>query len=147
MNFNRSWERFSPADAVFLVLFNRDKDGVYYSYETAAELVDRATFAPIYGMWDFYLNHGIVGGMLASSRDQGQTAGELAFEILQEKSIPPVITNSPNAPIFLWHKLHSHGLNPDLLPQDAEIRNRPDSKIWLVAIAAGLGMLLLALAG
>jgi len=137
----------SPADAVFLVLFNRDKDGVYYSYETAAELVDRATFAPIYGMWDFYLNHGIVGGMLASSRDQGQTAGELAFEILQEKSIPPVITNSPNAPIFLWDKLHSHGLNPDLLPQDAEIRNRPDSKIWLVAIAAGLGMLLLALAG
>jgi len=137
----------SPDDAVFLVLFNRDKDGVYYSYETAAELVDRATSAPVYGMWDFYLGHGIVGGMLASSRDQGQTAGELAFEILQQKNIPPVITDSPNAPIFLWDKLRSHGLNPDLLPQEVEIRNRPDSEIWPVAIAAGLGMMLLALAG
>jgi len=137
----------SPDDAVFLVLFNRDKDGVYYSYETAAELVDGATFAPIYGMWDFYLGHGIVGGMLASSLDQGQTAGELAFEILQQNNIPPVVTNSPNAPIFLWDKLRSHGLNPDLLPQDTQIRNRPDSKIWPVAIAAGLGMMLLVLAG
>lgn len=137
----------SPDDAVLLVLFNRDKDGVYYSHEAAAELVDRATFAPVYGMWDFYLGHGIVGGMLASSQDQGQTAGELAFEILQEKSIPPVITDSPNAPIFLWDKLRSHGLNPDLLPQDAKIRNLPDSKIWPVAIAAGLGMLFLALVG
>jgi signal transduction histidine kinase/DNA-binding response OmpR family regulator/ABC-type uncharacterized transport system substrate-binding protein len=136
----------SPDDAVFLVLFNRDKNGVYYSYETAAELVDRATFAPVYGMWDFYLDHGIVGGMLASSRDQGQAAGKLARHILQKKSIPPVITNSPNAPIFLWDQLRSHGLNPDLLPQDTQIRNRPDSKIWLLAIAAGLGMLLLALA-
>ena len=137
----------SQDDAVFLVLFNRDKDGVYYSYETAAELVDRATFAPIYGMWDFYLGHGIVGGMLASSRDQGQTAGELAFKILQQKTIPPVVTNSPNAPIFLWDKLRSHGLNPDLLPQDTEIRNRPDLKTWPVAIAAGLGLMLFVLAG
>ncbi|NWH03667.1 ABC transporter substrate binding protein [Desulfobacter latus] len=137
----------SPDDAVFLVLFNRDKNGMYYSYETAAELVDRATFAPVYGMWDFYLDHGIVGGMLASSRDQGQTAGELARHILQGKNIPPVITSSPNAPIFLWDQLRSHGLNPDLLPQDTQIHNRPDSKIWLLSIAAGLGMLLLALAG
>ncbi|NDY72727.1 diguanylate cyclase [Desulfobacter hydrogenophilus] len=137
----------SPDDAVFLVLFNRDKDGVYYSHEAAAELVDRATLAPVYGMWDFYLDHGIVGGMLASSRDQGQTAGELARHILQKKIIPPVITDSPNSPIFLWDKLRSHGLNPDLLPQEAEIRNRPDSKIWPAAIAGGLGMLLLALAG
>ncbi len=137
----------SPDDAVFLVLFNRDKDGVYYSYETAAELVDRATFAPVYGMWDFYLGHGIVGGMLASSRDQGLTAGALALKILQQKNILPVITDSPNAPIFLWDKLRSHGLNPDLLPQDTQIRNRPDSKTWTVAIAAGLGMLLFAVAG
>ena len=129
----------SPDDAVFLVLYNRDKNGVYYSYETAAELVDRATFAPVYGMWDFYLGHGIVGGMLASSRDQGQTAGELASYILQEKIIPPVITDSPNAPIFLWDKLRSHGLNPDLLPQDTQIWNRPDLETWPVAIAAGLG--------
>nr|WP_320016212.1 response regulator [uncultured Desulfobacter sp.] len=137
----------SPDDAVFMVLFNRDKNGVYYSYETAAELVDRATFAPVYGMWDFYLGHGIVGGMLASSRDQGQTAGELARHILQEKSIPPVITDSPNVPIFLWDKLRFHGLNPDLLPHGTQIRNRPESKKWLIAIAAGLGLLLFVLAG
>ncbi|MCG8549594.1 MAG: response regulator, partial [Desulfobacterales bacterium] len=137
----------SLEDAVLLVLFNRDKAGVYYSNEAAARLIDRATFAPVYGMWDFYLDHGIVGGMLTSSRDQGQTAGKLAVEILTKNKIPPVVTTSPNAPIFLWDKLHYLGLNPDLLPQDAQIRNRPDSKTWPVAIAAGLGLLLLALAG
>lgn len=137
----------SPGDAVLLVLFNRDKDGVYYSNEAAAKLVNHATFSPVYGMWDFYLGHGIVGGMLTSSRDQGEAAGKLVLEILQNNSIPPVITDSPNAPIFLWDKLRSYGLNPDLLPQDAQIRNRPDSKTWPIAIAAGLGMLLLVLAG
>ena len=129
----------SPDDAVLLVLFNRDKNGVYYSNEAAAELIDRATFAPVYGMWDFYLGHGIVGGMLASSREQGQTAGELAFEILNQKKIPPVVTDSPNASIFLWDKLDAHGLNPDLLPSDTEIRNRPESKTWLVAICRRTG--------
>ncbi len=137
----------SPDDAVLLVLFNRDKDDVYYSNEAAAELIDRATSAPVYGMWDFYLDHGIVGGMLASSRDQGQTAGKLALEILQQKKIPSVITNSPNVPIFLWDKLRSFGLNPDFLPQDVQIHNWPEPKSWHVAIAAGLGLLLLALAG
>ncbi len=137
----------SPDDAVLLILFNRDKDGVYHSNEAAAELVDRVSLAPVYGMWDFYLGHGIVGGMLASSLDQGQTAGGLALEILYQKSIPPVVTESPNVPIFLWDKLRSHGLDPDLLPENTQIRNRPDLITWPVAITAGLGLLLFVLAG
>ncbi|WP_321491988.1 response regulator [uncultured Desulfobacter sp.] len=136
----------SPNNAVLLVLFNRDKNNMYYSYEAAAEIVSQATSAPVYGMWDFYLGHGIVGGMLASSRDQGQTAGELALDILQHKRIPPVVTHSPNAPIFQWDTLFAHGLNPDLLPRQTQIRNRPDSKTWPLAIAAGLGLLLFTLA-
>ena len=137
----------SPDDAVLLILFNRDKEGVYHSNEAAAQLVDRASLAPVYGMWDFYLGHGIVGGMLASSRDQGATAGGLALDILHQKNIPPVITESPNVPIFLWDKLRSHGLDPDLLPENTQIRNQPDSIMWPFAITAGLGLLLFVLAG
>jgi diguanylate cyclase (GGDEF)-like protein/PAS domain S-box-containing protein len=135
----------SPSDAVLLVLLNRDKDGVYRTYAQAAELVSSASPAPVYGMWDFYLGHGIVGGMMASSHDQGRTAGALARAILNGDDLPSVVDKSPNAAIFLWHELRAHGLNPALLPADVEIRGRPEKNKWPVVVAAGLGGLLLAL--
>jgi hypothetical protein len=117
-----------PTDsAVLLVLFNRDKNGVYRSFAQAAELVSRAAPAPVYGMWDFYLGHGIVGGMLTISREQGRTAGGLARDILKEGIIPPVVMESPNSAIFNWEELSAHGLDPASLPPDTEVRGCPET--------------------
>ncbi|MFO7913519.1 MAG: response regulator, partial [Desulfotignum sp.] len=136
----------SPDAAVLLVLFNRDKNGVYHSFAQAAELVSRAAPAPVYGMWDFYLGHGIVGGMMASSRDQGRTAGVLARDILKQGTIPPVVLESPNAPMFIWDELRAHDLSPALLPYEAQVRGRPETSLWPVTIVIGLGAALLTLA-
>jgi len=87
-----------------------------------------------------------VGGMLASSRDQGRTAGILARAILEKGVIPPVVEKSPNAAIFIWDELRAHGLDPTSLPPDTEVRGHPETSIWPLAIAAGLGTLLLTLA-
>ena len=49
-------EGISPQDAVLLISFNRDKEGVYYSYEQSAKLISSRSAAPVYGLWDFYLS-------------------------------------------------------------------------------------------
>lgn len=79
----------SPKDAVLLVSFNRDRDGVYYSYEQSARLISSRSAAPVYGLWDFYLNTGVVGGKMVYSKDQGETAAKLCLSILKEKNTLP----------------------------------------------------------
>jgi PAS domain S-box-containing protein len=131
----------ADTDAVLLLLFNRDAAGVYRSYTEASTFVDQATAAPVYGLWDFYLNHGIVGGIVASSTDQGREAAGLVRYILKHHIIPPVVIDSPNRPVYLWRVLRAHGLNPNLLPDGVEIRGRPRQHSWLCALLAAMGAL------
>ncbi|MCF7854813.1 MAG: histidine kinase, partial [Candidatus Pacebacteria bacterium] len=61
-----------PENSVVLMMsFNRDSEGVYYDYETSIEFVRKVCERPMYGVWDFYLGHGIVGGHLTSGETQG----------------------------------------------------------------------------
>jgi hypothetical protein len=95
-------------------------------------MITTLSAAPVYSMWDFYLGSGVVGGFMASSHDQGLTAGRLALGILETGRIPPVVLSSPNAAIFDYPLLARHGLDPELLPDDVEIIGRPDVKRWPV---------------
>jgi len=52
-----------PDDAIVLLLaYLRDKNGVYYAPAYTANILSKASSVPLYGVWDFYFNHGIVGG-------------------------------------------------------------------------------------
>ncbi|MFP4260923.1 MAG: response regulator [Opitutales bacterium] len=135
-------QAIAPEDAVLLVLFNRDADGRYYEYEEAARLVDAHTVAPVYGMWDFYLGHGIVGGRLASSRDQGETVGLLAREFLSAGQMPPIVRESPNRAIFSYEALRASGLDPEILRGVADIRGGPERSRWALTLVIGLAALL-----
>jgi GAF domain-containing protein/ABC-type uncharacterized transport system substrate-binding protein len=112
---------------ILLVLLNRDSEGQFFTYEESIDIIYDNTSAPIYGLWDFYLGRGLVGGKLTNAVSQGEAAAEKAVEIL--KGTPardvPVLKDSPNRYIFDYRQLERLGLDPADLPDDSLIENRP----------------------
>jgi PAS domain S-box-containing protein len=116
-------------DAVLLLTFNRDLSGNYYSNKDSALLVTSATKAPVYGLWEFYLGTGVVGGRMASSYDQGATAATLARRYFENGTLQGIIKNSPNANLFDSQALRSHGIDVINLPSDAIVTGGlPDNR-------------------
>ena len=65
-----------------LLVYFRDADGRYYQPDQAARRITEHARIPIYGVWDFYMNHGIVGGVLTRGYGQGAVVGEAARAFL-----------------------------------------------------------------
>lgn len=70
---------------VYLLAFNRDKKGLFFSYDESAAIIQKrfGLDVPIFGSWDFFLGKGIVGGVIINGYNQGKIAGELALKVLQ----------------------------------------------------------------
>ncbi len=77
------------------------------------EEVRKVSQVPIYGLWDFYLNSGMVGGLLTSAIAQGDTVSKMALDVLNGKDIKdiPVVEKSPNLYIFNYDELKRFNLN------------------------------------
>ncbi|MFP4345439.1 MAG: GAF domain-containing protein [Anaerolineales bacterium] len=132
---------------IYLVLFNRDAAGRFFTYQEAVELVYSTTSAPIYSTWDFYMDRGMVGGKLTNGFSQGAAAGQLTLELLDGASVSELpVVRSPNRYIFDYRQLQRLGIDLGALPPGSEIRNRPLSFIeryrqvlWpAVAVLVGL---------
>jgi len=82
---------------------------------------------PLYSQWDFYLGHGIVGGMLASGFEQGRTAATLAARILEGESADrmAVVRKSPNRYMFDHDVLERFGIPERALPRGSLVVNEP----------------------
>ena len=114
---------------VLLMSFNRDAAGRVYDYDTCIELISEKCRVPVYGIWDFYLGKGIVGGKLTSGRAQGEAAAALALKIIGGTSADeiPVVTQSPNRWMFDDRQLLRFNIDESRLPVGSEIINRPRS--------------------
>ena len=119
-------------DLLLLILFNRDLDGNYYSYEESGKLIVENTPCPVYSLWDFYINTGVVGGYLVNGTDQANAAVNIVKQLLfssTETNIP--INNiSPNHWIFDYATLKKWNIDADQLPKDSILKNKPSN--WLV---------------
>ncbi|UTF51185.1 ATP-binding protein [Desulfomicrobium sp. ZS1] len=119
-----------PQDSVVLLLnFNRDAEGRVFSHLETIKLLREATALPIYGVWDFFLGEGIVGGMITSGKEQGAAAAAIALRIINGQTPKEVGVNkqSPNQWMFDYKELKRLGLNETRLPLDSLVLNRPPS--------------------
>lgn len=114
---------------VLLTVFQKDKAGVFFEYSESTNLLSRNSRVPVYGLWDFNLGFGIVGGKLTSGYAQGMSAASLALRILQGESPEaiPVIKKSPNKYMFDYQQLTRFGIEKSLLPAESEVVNEPPS--------------------
>jgi len=132
--------QLSRDDAVLLILFNRDVSGNYYSYEESSEMISSQTNAPVYGMWDFYMDHGVVGGQMADSVNQGILAAQHCIKMLFEQKVPEITINSPNRILLDFSVMQSHSLDISMAPSDAIIKGIP-SKTGFLSSCMGFTIL------
>lgn len=113
-------------DAILLTVLNRDASGKFLPYEQSAHIVTEASRAPVYGLWDFYLGTGVLGGHFVSAQAQGRAAGEIVVEVLEGRTIGSLqgINASPNEAMIDWPVLKRFGIPESRIPQGVKVRNR-----------------------
>ena len=111
--------------------FFRDGAGVAYP---SSEILGRASAessAPIYGVFDYTLGSGIVGGCLTSYATSGKLTGDLLLSLLRGESpeVAGVPMSTPNVLEFDARELERWGVPESRLPEGAILRfNEPS--VW-----------------
>ena len=114
---------------ILFVLLFKDKTGKYFTYKQSFQRIKDVSPVPIYGLWDFYLDFGIVGGLLTSAKAQGEAVSKMALQVLEGKDVStiPVLEKSPNRYIFDNNELKRFNIEVEDLLNDFEIINLPAS--------------------
>ena len=115
--------------AILFVLLFKDTTGKYFTHKQSLQEIKAVSKVPIYGLWDFYLNNGIVGGLLTSAVGQGEAISKMALEILNGKKISeiPILEKSPNVYMFDYNELHRFKIDIKRYIDNPIILNEPIS--------------------
>lgn len=118
-----------PKTAILWVLLFKDKVGNFFTYKESLQQIRAVSSVPIYGLWDFYLGEGIVGGILTSARAQAYAASKIVVEILEgaDPREIPVLKKSLNRYMFDYKELELYSIEVPAKIKVYEVINRPFS--------------------
>ena len=133
-----------PAQSViFWFLLSEDAAGVPYSEDRALEAMREVSAVPIFGMGDYQLGRGIVGGPLMQTKALGQQGADAALRVLKGDKPsaldPPSVLFGP--PAYDSRELQRWGISEARLPHGSVLHFRQPS-IWeryrwpIMAVAA-----------
>ncbi len=117
-------------DTVMLwVLLYKDKTGKKFTYKESLRQVRSISNIPIYGLWDFYLGKGIVGGLLTSATSQAVAASKMVDEILNGKTPRSIsiLEKSPNEYMFDYEELKKYNIKIPKTIKKYVVLNKPFS--------------------
>jgi len=114
---------------ILFVLLFKDKTGKFFTYKESLQEIKSVSSVPTYGLWDFYLDYGIIGGLLTSASAQGEAVSKMALDVLRGKSVKdiPILEQSPNRYMFDYNELRRFDIKIQDYLYDYEIVNRPFS--------------------
>ena len=127
---------------ILFVLLFKDTTGKYFTHKQSFAQVKKVSQVPIYGLWDFYLDNGIVGGLLTSAIAQGDAVSKMAIQVLNGKKISdiPILEKSPNIYMFDYNELKKFNLdvskhinNPIIINEPASVY-KEHTKFFLLSI-------------
>lgn len=120
-----------PTSTIFWFLLSEDAAGVPYSQDRALEAMREVASVPIFGMGDYEMGRGIVGGPLMQIQKLGQQGAEVALRIL--KGDKPSAIRSPfvvfGAPVYDWRELRRWNISENRLPHDSIVQFR-EPNLW-----------------
>jgi putative nucleotidyltransferase with HDIG domain len=116
--------------STYLLVYNRDKEGKFYDYNEGILHFKKILghTVPIFGSWDFYLNKGILGGVITLGFEQGKKAAQLTLEVLsgQPTSLIPILSAaSTMSTIIDARQLGYFDLKKESLPSNLTYINEP----------------------
>ncbi|MBW2539510.1 MAG: hypothetical protein JRE27_07895, partial [Deltaproteobacteria bacterium] len=116
--------------AVIYLVVSRDAEGKSFVPREIMSIISEKANAPVFGLLETYLGHGIVGGSLLSAEKQGQGCAEIALRILKGKSPADIFpVRVRNLPMFDGRKLKPWGIPEGRLPAGSIIRYKQRT-IW-----------------
>jgi len=117
--------RALPEDAavLYLAMF-RDGAGVPHVPRDVLERIAAVSRAPVFGLFETYLGHGIAAGSIATFEAQGRAAGELVARVLNGEDPSAIGVQAPveSSCIADWLQLRHWGIDEGLLPAGCEVR-------------------------
>ncbi len=117
-------------DTILYVFHQRDKSGRYFTFKDSIKEVASVSKVPIFGLWDFDMGYGVVGGALLNGYSQGKEAAKMAKMILNgvEPKDIPILEKSTSRYIFDYNLLKKYHLElPKEIEKEALILNKPES--------------------
>ena len=127
--FDKLYQKIAGLDEraiVFLTAFNKDINNEYCSYDEIARNISNVSPVPVYGVWTFYLNNGVVGGKMNSGKVQGRMAGKMAKRILNGENVNTIdVAIDSTSYYFDQNLLQRYNINSSDLPDEAVILNHP----------------------
>lgn len=135
-------------EAVLLTHFNTElKDYTYHGYSVTAQTLSNASTAPVFVLWDFYLDGDVLGGYVHRSNDIGiQMVQLLGSKLNNPVRINPAQTNV-NAS-FQYHALKKFNISELGLPNGSTVLGKPASffdkyrNVLILFISVGVFMML-----
>ena len=137
-----------PNTLILFTQYNRDSEGrVTVAYEVEGMIV-KAANAPVFGLYDFNLINGGIGGAVVGVRKLGERTGRLGLDILNGKfksSDPVTSVNNEVIAMFDWSQIKRWGGDPARLSGTPVFVNHVPTfweRYWRYVI--GIALLILA---
>jgi PAS domain S-box-containing protein len=123
--------RHLPSNTVVLfTAVGQDAAGTRFKSNETGPMIASAANAPVFTLFDVYINHGEVGGYLSNLSEQGKLAGGMALRLLKgEKPQDVPRVKGVNTYMFDWRALKRWGLKESNLPSGSIVLNR-QATVW-----------------
>ncbi len=140
-----------PGDIVLTAFYHRDGEGRFFNDTESIRRICNVSPVPVFGLFEFDLGLGILGGQLASGADQGRAAGQLVLRILngERAGDMPWLAPPPNPIAVDANQLRRFAIDPSRLPARYTLINAPtptagsDEQVLKVVLAAMIFLLVL----
>jgi signal transduction histidine kinase len=120
-----------PHAAIFYGQLTMDAAGVPHEEERALAELYAVADAPIFGLFDYQLGRGIVGGPLISLRELSEKTANVAVRLLQGE-VPAIVRTAPmgaGRSVYDWRELERWGIKEERLPSGSVVQFRQPT-IW-----------------
>ena len=122
-------QKLNKNSIVYITTYSSDANNTVYDIDYVIKEVCLLSNVPVYGLYDFALGNGIIGGKMLSGRLQGESAAQIAIRVLsgEDPDDIPILTTNTTSTAFDYKQLIRFGIPLNTLPKDSEIINKPFS--------------------
>ena len=131
---------------LYLTMF-QDAAGQTFTPRQALDAFAPASRAPIYGYYETYVGHGIVGGSIVTFEEIGRKAAQLGIRILAGEDAQAAARSESYQPVtmFDWRQLRRWKISDQRLPPGSIVRFKEatywEQYHWIIVAALSLFLL------